>query len=192
MGFKTSLTHVSVSMTFPSNSDNVLGFFAVSSPVPIDIIIFCEITAKRIPIIFSITSSLTLLCLLTLMNWSSLDSGSFVIFSFQLFTVLCLNSYCGYFELKCSLAACVLHTFLFSGLRLQVSILCWKPLHLLRWHALMISLSQLLNLLLGFELFYWLLLLLVRKMTLCFLQHFYFELIIWPFKHSNEIQTLKF
>ena len=124
MGFKTSLTHVSVSMTFPSNSDNVLGFFAVSSPVPIDIIIFCEITAKRIPIIFSITSSLTLLCLLTLMNWSSLDSGSFVIFSFQLFTVLCLNSYCGYFELKCSLAACVLHTFLFSGLRLQVSILC--------------------------------------------------------------------
>ena len=51
------------------DSENELGF---STPGPINIIIFCEITAKQIPIItsliFSITSSLTLLGLLTLMN----------------------------------------------------------------------------------------------------------------------------
>ena len=89
MDFKTLLTHVSVNMTFSSNSENELGF---STPGPINIIIFCEITAKQIPIItsliFGITSSLTLLGLLTLMNWPSVDSESLVNFSFQLFTVL--------------------------------------------------------------------------------------------------------
>ena len=111
MDFKTPLANISVSIIIPPNSYNELRLFAFSTPVPIDITILREITtsAKRIPIItsliFTIISSLTLSCLPALVNCPSLDSGFFVTFFFQLFTVLRLNSCCECFELKRFLAA---------------------------------------------------------------------------------------
>ena len=106
LDFKTPLAHMPVNVTFSPDSDNGLGLFAFSTPAPIVITILCEITApaRWIPIItsliFQITPSLTLLDLPTLTNWLYLDPKSFLIFFFQLVTVLLLNSYCGYFELK--------------------------------------------------------------------------------------------
>ena len=171
-------SHIFVSITFRPGSGNELRLLAFSTRALLDATIFHEITApaKWIPIItsiiFIVTLLLTLLGLPALVNWSFLDCGSFVIFLFQQFTVPCLNSCGGYFELTyfelvyCNTShffpvsvlmrnECSMHTFLFSGLTLQLSILCCQPLHLLRLHALMISASQVLSFIIVSFCFQW-------------------------------------
>ena len=120
----------------------------------------------------------------------------------QLFTVLCLNSYCGYFELKLQLqllclTQCSIHTFFISRLRLYLLILCWQPLHLLRWHALMISLSKASYLLCASLLFSFALNEKFEPKSLVaifFFLKWYHELIwniLMKFKHSNSSQAFK-